>query len=64
MDFQEDYNGCYFVHNWDSTDKMIKGIREDYEEKSKDKSSFVSQASIYLYLGMDPCEGTEQVVEC
>lgn len=26
--------------------------------------SFVSQASIFLYLGMDSREGTEQTVEC
>lgn len=50
------------MHNWDS--KMIMGIRGDCEEKSKDTSSFVSQVSIFLYLGMDLCEGTEQVVEC
>lgn len=52
------------MHNWDSTGKMINGIRGDCEEKSKNTSSFVSQASIFLYLNMDPREGTEQVVEC
>lgn len=64
MDFQKDHSGCYFLHNWDTAGKVIKGIRGDCEEKSKDTSSFVSQASIFLYLGMDPCEGAEQVVEC
>jgi len=52
------------MHNWDSTFKIIRGIRGDGEEKSKDTSTFVSQASICLYLGMYPCEDTEQVVEC
>lgn len=51
------------MHHWDSAEKMIKEILLDFEEKSN-TSSFVSQTGVFLYLGVGPCEGTEQVLGC